>query len=637
MGGVARESGGKAEGQRLATARTAGRGHNVRKVARGSSARERCSARFTSFLLGCQPMFRRSLLIVAAFALCAASCWGGARKGTSAERSPRPPSSAARVFPSEAELRALVEKRVEQKLATGIVLGVRDGDGTHTIVACGDPGPGALPLGPKSVFEIGSITKVFTGILLADMAARGEVGLEDTVQSHAHPGVTIPSHGTTPIRLVDLSTHTSGLPRLPSNFYPADPSNPYADYSVDQLHQFLSGYTLPRDVGAKYEYSNLGTGLLGHILASIHGSDWESLAKARILVPLGMTMTGVTLTAEMKRHLVRGHDAEGKVVANWDLPTLVGAGGLRSDAEDMLRFVDANLAPPTTPLQAAMQASHAPLVDAGPEMKVGLNWHIRSTPTHTIVWHNGGTGGYMSFVGFDVERKVGVVVLENSTHGPEDIGFHLLDDSLPLAEPPREHHEIEVAPELAAEYVGVYQLSPAFHLNVVLRDGKLAVQATGQPEFPIFAETETEFFYKVVDAQLTFVRGASGKVDRLILHQNGADVPAVRLEGEAARAAIASMMGKERREIEVAPEILEQYVGVYALSPTFSIEVKLRDGKLVTQATGQDEVPIFAETETDFFARVVDAQLTFVRGESGDVTEMVLHQGGMDHRAKKVK
>ncbi len=474
-------------------------------------------------------MFRRSLPVIAISALCA--LLGSACSRGSSPSEPKPPApESARAFPSEGELEALIKKRVDEKLATGLVLGVREADGSHTIVSFGDPGPGALPLGPESVFEIGSITKVFTGILLADMAARGIVNLDDPVQKYAHEGVTIPSHGKTPIRLVDLSTHTSGLPRMPSNFTPADPANPYADYTVDQLHEFLSGYELARDVGEVCEYSNLGTGLLGHILASINGSDWETLAKERILTPLHMTMTGVTLTNEMKKHLVRGHDLEGNVTANWQLPTLVGAGGLLSNAEDMLRFVDANLAPPTTPLEQAMRTSREPRVDAGPDMKVGLNWHIRSTDEHKLVWHNGGTGGYRTFVGFDVERGVGVVVLENSVQGPDDIGFHLLDSSIPLREPPREHHEIEVPPELLAEYVGVYELAPKFHLNVTLRDGKLFAQATGQPEFPIFAETKTDFFYKVVDAQVTFVRDESGKVTGLVLHQGGSDHPAKKVK-----------------------------------------------------------------------------------------------------------
>lgn len=582
-------------------------------------------------------MHRYSTAIVAIiFSLLLAGC------GSSASVAPDESANSqaagdSRIFPSEEELLALIKARVDQKQATGIVLAVREADGTHSIVSYGEPGPGALPLGPRSVFEIGSITKVFTGILLADMAARGQLGLEDSAQSRAHAGVTIPSSGKLPIRLVDLATHMSGLPRMPDNFMPANPENPYADYSVDQMHQFLSTHTLGREVGSKHEYSNLGTGLLGHILAAVNGTNWETLAKTRILDPLGMTMTGVMLTPEMQKHLARGHNQEGKVVSNWDIPTFAGAGTLRSNAEDMLRFLDANLQDGTTPMQVAMRTSHKPRVDTGPKMKIGLNWVTKTTDQHQLIWHNGGTGGYRSFLGFDTKRKVGVVVLENSTHGPDDLGLHLLDSSLPLKATPREHKEVEVKTEILAEYVGVYELSPTFHLNVTLEGGKLVTQATNQSKVPIFAESETDFFAKVVDAQGTFVRGKSGKIEKLILHQSGMHQPALRLEGEKAKAAIESIVSKEHQEIEVKAEILKEYVGRYELTPTFHMTVTLKGDKLVTQATNQPEVPIFATTETHFFAKVVNAQLTFVRDETGKISKLILHQGGRDTPAKKVE
>jgi len=435
-----------------------------------------------------------------------------------------PEKAVSQAFPPDSEVQSLIQSRVEAGGATGIVLGLREADGTHRFFAYGDAGSGAEPLGPKSVFEIGSITKVFTGILLAEMAARGEVALEDPVQNHLPDGVTVPSRNGQQIRLVDLSMHRSGLPRLPGNFSPADASNPYADYSVGQMYEFLSSYELPRDVGAEFEYSNLGTGLLGHVLALVRGSDWESLAKERVLEPLFMEMSGVTLTPEMSEFLALGHNARGETVPNWDLPTLAGAGALRSTAEDMLVFLDANLGTPSGPLQEAMRRSHEPRMDAGGDMEIGLNWITRTTENQKTVWHNGGTGGYRTFVGFDPDREVGVVVLTNSNQGADDIGFHLLNPSLPLAEPappPEERAEIVVAAEVMEDYVGVYELSPQFRFTVTLEDGGLFAQATGQPKAQIFPESETEFFYKIVDAQITFVRDETGEVTELVLHQGG--------------------------------------------------------------------------------------------------------------------
>jgi len=570
-----------------------------------------------------------------ALATLSSGCGGEAAKSNAAAAGVQ---TQKRAFPEKSELLALIQARVDAERATGIVLGIREADGSHTIVAYGDAGPGAKPLGPKSVFEIGSISKVFTGILLADMAGRGEVALEDAVQTHAHKGVTIPSKGDAPIRLVDLATHMSGLPRLPVNLVPADEANPYAGYSEERLHEFLNAHTLQREVGSKQEYSNLGTGLLGHILGAVAGSNWEALVRERILQPLGMEMSGVALSASMKANRTLGHDESGKVVPNWDLASLAGAGALRSNAEDMLRFVDANLGDAPSALRAAMQTSHKPHAEAGPNMQIGLNWFVKSEHGHRIIWHNGGTGGYRAFVGFDPGRNIGVVVLENSTHGSDDLGFHLLDNESPLAEPTKVRKEITIPTETLAEYVGIYALSPTFHINITMLDGALYSQATNQPMFPIFAESESEFFLKVVDAQLTFVRDdATGAVASMVLHQNNAKVNAKRLEGDEAVAAIASIMGATRKEVPVAAAILDEYVGVYELNPSFKVTISRKGSGLQVQATNQPTVSIFAESDSEFFFKVVDAQISFVRDASGKVTKLVLHQGGMDQSAPKVE
>lgn len=576
---------------------------------------------------------RQAAALLFATALSAAGCSSSAPSKTE-ETSPVVTTEGA--FPERAELLAMIKKRVDEKRATGLVLGVREADGSHTIVAYGNAGPGAKPLSDKSVFEIGSISKVFTGILLADMVAKGEVALEDPVQKHAHPGVTIPQFGDTTIRLVDLSTHMSGLPRLPANLTPADENNPYADYTVAQLHEFLSKHTLSRDVGVKHEYSNLAVGLLGHILAKVAGMSWEELVQERILGPVGMTMSGVTLHQAMKEHLALGHDTQGKVVSNWDLPVFAGAGALRSNAEDMLRFLDANLSADTTPLHKAMQFSHEPREAADGNMKIGLGW-LTSTNKGGLqgIWHGGGTGGYRTIIAMDAKRGIGVVVLENSTHGSDDLAIHLLDPSVPLSKAPSVRTEIAVPKAILATYEGVYKLGPNFHLHVSVVGDALYTQATGQPKLQVFAEKETEFFLKEVDAQLSFESDEEGKITRVVLHQGGADMPAPRLEGEAATKAIEAIAGKQRSAIELPEKILKNYVGVYQLTPTFKLQITLEDKLLHLQATGQDKTPIFAEAKGEFFSKVVDAQITFV-SEKGKVTSLVLHQGGMDQKAPRV-
>jgi CubicO group peptidase (beta-lactamase class C family) len=248
-----------------------------------------------------------------------------------------------------------------------------------------------------------------------------------------------------------------------------------------------------------------------------------------------MTMSGITLSPAMQKALVKGHGANGQIVANWDLPTLAGAGALRSNMTDMLKFLDANIGEPKNALERVMREAQKPRAPAGPNMQVGLNWLTLKTRSGAeFVWHDGGTGGYGSFIGFDPKRNIGVVLLANTSGAPEDIAIHLLDPSVPLTPkpaPPAPHVAIDLPAETMARYVGVYALDtlPDFKLTVTLESSQLSVQATGQGKFPVFPEAQAKFFAKVVDAQITFNTDAGGAVTSLTLHQGGVNQTAKKI------------------------------------------------------------------------------------------------------------
>jgi D-alanyl-D-alanine-carboxypeptidase/D-alanyl-D-alanine-endopeptidase len=437
-------------------------------------------------------------------------------------------ATAAAALPSETDVKQILVHAVDnEKRTVGIVVGLIDPQGSK-VVSYGrlDLKTPAAP-GPDTVYEIGSISKVFTSLLLADAVKRGEVALDDPVSKYLPKSVKMPSRNGKEITLVDVATHTSGLPRLPSNMHPANGENPYADYTVQNMYDFLSGYQLTRDPGAKYEYSNLGGGLLGHVLALRAGKDYETLLRERVLTPLHMTSTGIRLKSDELARLAPGHTGSLEPAANWDLPTLAGAGGLRSTAHDMLLFLSANLGFTQTPVAAAMEFERTAVrrpTDV-PNMEVALAWHILKRGDNEIVWHNGGTGGYRSWLGFDLKKRIGVVVLSNSANGVDDIGQHLLDPSLPIVpfEAPKQRTAVTIDPKVLDGYVGRYQLTPQFSVTVTHEQGSLYLQATGQPKFQIFAESLTEFFLKVVDAQITFVSGPDGRATKLVLHQGGAN------------------------------------------------------------------------------------------------------------------
>jgi D-alanyl-D-alanine-carboxypeptidase/D-alanyl-D-alanine-endopeptidase len=426
------------------------------------------------------------------------------------------------------QLERIVHDRVDSGRSAGIVAGMVFPDRRTRVVAYGDAG-GGRRLNKRSVFEIGSITKTFTGTLLADMAQRGEVRLTDPVASLLPPELTVPSRGGRQITLLDLATQTSGLPRLPTNLTITDPSNPYAGYTVDQLYAFLNGYTLTRDPGSQFEYSNLGVGLLGHALALRAHKSYEELVRERVLAPLDMTSSAITLTPYMARNFASGHNADGAIVAPWDLPTLAGAGALRSSISDMLAYASANLDDGGEPLQQAMTTARSPRERIDAQTQIGLNWFTRRTGDHDIVWHDGGTGGFSSFIGLDEARETAIVVLSNSAtpEGVDDIGFHMLDKRLPLT-PPSTHKEIKLPARVLARYVGVYDFA-GLKVTITRSPQGLIAQVPGEVTARLYAESETEFFLKLVDAQISFQVDSKGRVTGAVLHQDGQTIPAEKI------------------------------------------------------------------------------------------------------------
>lgn len=427
---------------------------------------------------------------------------------------------------SRDSLQRLVDTRVRAGLTPGLIIGVINPDGSRAIAATGVARAG-VPVDENTVFEIGSITKAFTGVLLAEMAGRGEVRLDQPVAELLPPGTRVPSRNGKQVTLIQLSMQNSGLPRLPDNLKPANMDNPYADYSVAQLYDFLNRHDLRRDPGEQYEYSNLGVGLLGHALALRAGKSYEDLLRERVLAPLGMTSTAVVLTPAMQRVVAHGHTADGDVTPLWDLPTLAGAGALRSSMADMMRFLAANLNPPDTPLGRAIAASHEHRFRSNAALSLGLNWHRVFFRGDTLIFHNGGTGGFRTMLAWNPKTRAGAVLLGNAAADNEDIVRHLLIGA-PLASIAA-RPEATLPAEVLASYVGRYEIAPTFVITITHENGRLYAQATDQPKFRIYAEAKDRFFYKVVDARLEFERDAAGAVTSTSLVQNGRRMPGRRL------------------------------------------------------------------------------------------------------------
>ncbi len=267
-----------------------------------------------------------------------------------------------------------------------------------------------------TIFEIGSITKVFTGIALGDAVERGVVQLDDPLAALLPAEVNVESGPVREVTLKQLATHSAGVPRLPADFWEQakeNEANPYAGYTTAELFASLQSLKLNRAPGSGYEYSNYGTALLGQALAAKQGVTYAKLLQTSVLDPVGLTDTALVVPEASTARFVGGYSPKGESTVNWDFDAFAPAGGLRSTANDLLKFIRIALAPGDDPLGRALKRSLQVQSEVSGQ-KLGLGWHQLTTLEGlTLWWHNGGTGGYVSYLGLDPANQTGVIVLAN--------------------------------------------------------------------------------------------------------------------------------------------------------------------------------------------------------------------------------
>jgi CubicO group peptidase (beta-lactamase class C family) len=330
--------------------------------------------------------------------------------------------------PLDLRIDSLVRPYIQMQHTAGICVAfIKDGKTTTYSYGEVKKGENQLPDADKTFFEIGSISKTFTGILLADEVIKGKMSLDEPINKYLPDSIGKMSFKDVPITLKTLSNHSSGFPRLPMNLYKKgdDANNPYQNYDIGRMFSYLKTFKPYREVGVNYEYSNFAVGLLGTILAQQNQRSYEELLLQKICKPLKLRNTKISLDATDKNNFAEGYDEKGKATSPWDLNTLAGAGGIRSTTNDMAKFVKANLTKAPKQIQKAIDLSQKVSFESGQNI-VGLGWHIAKRKERTIYQHSGGTGGFRTFVGFDKERQIGVVVLSNSAEDVAMIGMGML-------------------------------------------------------------------------------------------------------------------------------------------------------------------------------------------------------------------
>ena len=534
-----------------------------------------------------------------------------------------PAAAPAQHFPPDDDVRTMLRYLVEDGETKGIVVGMLEADGSTRIVSYGSGGPNARPLGPQSVFEIGSITKAFTGILLADMVERGEVSLSDPVSRYLPEGVRVPSRNGREITLLDLATHRSSLPRMPGNL-PQDPPTPYPPYTMEDLYAFLAQHELRRDIGSEFEYSNMAVALLGEALARRAGGTWDQVVRERVLEPLGMHMTSTVVAGEMAEWNTQGHDEEGRVAPYRGWPGLPGMGALRSNAEDLLRFLAANTGPPASRLERVMRDAHQVRASTGENGGIGLNWLVRKAGDRTVILHGGATAGYETQIAFDPERGVGVVLLTNTAEFDDDLGLDLL---LRGAGPARA--EVAVSPDLLRRYAGAYEVAPGRSLFVRLEDeGHLTVQMPRNVRFRMYPESDSTFFLKRTPWRLRFTRSADGQVAGMVVDMDGTERSARRVGDAAPPPAVVAE--NAALDLPLTPEQMALYEGTYVLQAgerTQELRVFVQDGQLMSQPGSQRPRRLLYQGNHEFRPEeALEFRLVFTL-ENGRAEGVTLSQG----------
>ena len=422
----------------------------------------------------------------------------------------------------------LVQPIVDTGTAPGVVVAIIENGKPHVFGYGKGPGGGVMDA--STIFEIGSVTKTFTTLALARMVEQKMVALDDPVRKYLPAGAVPPGkEGDSEIRLIDLATQHSGLPRLPSNFHPKDTSNPFADYSPKLLYEYLAARGLHLDANAGFLYSNLGMGLLGHVLSLRYGKSYEQTIVDLVADPLGMRDTRVRLSPDQQKRMVQGHDGDGNPVGNWDLDALAGAGALRSDAADLVRYLQAQMDPPEK-MKAAIDLAHVERHKIGAAGSIALAWLIK--PDGKTYWHDGGTAGFSTYVSFNTERKTAVAVLLNSFSTLTDQTGAQIENILAgeTAEPLPVHRAITLDSKTLDDYVGSYEVIANVRMAITRDGDKLFVQLPNQPKFRLYAEAKDKLFLRVVDASITFDRNGQGQVTECVLHQGGRETKGKKVE-----------------------------------------------------------------------------------------------------------
>lgn len=508
---------------------------------------------------------------------------------------------------AKTELQRLIDNH---KVRTAVVMSIENDSTELGIVKLGEISDirRELPDENSTVFEIGSITKVFTALLVQTLVDDDLLHWDDTI-SECLPDIEFASEAVANVTLRELATHRSGLPRLPNNFaeteVPGNAMDPYANYGEQDLIAFFESFD-PPVLKNEHAYSNLGFALLGYIVAKTLDTSYAEAMNQRVFQPLEMNKSTATDSVKDDADLAAGYSNTANM-GTWNFNVHAGAGVIRSTARDMYKFIRAN----SVESDDAIHHSIRSIRELQYESNQALGWMYESIDQETtIFWHNGQTGGYASFLAIDPEAKSGWVILTTSS---ESAAITRIGTSF--------YREVVLPNSVDfTPYAGVYKLAEDQYMTISSKDDNLQIQVTGQQPIVLAHTKDHVFELQALSLKADFVLGEDGTATTLKWSQPGVSIEAERVDDSFGITA--------REEVSIDTELLEAYVGTYQLPENAVATVKHIKDRLFVHVTGQPEFRVFPMSPTRFFYRVFDAEIEFKKDDNNVVTGVVFFQGG---------
>lgn len=523
------------------------------------------------------------------------------------------------LFP--ASFRDVIDGGIANGGFQGVAVGLIDGSRHETLYFGHRDDPASAPPDADSRFEIGAISEIFAGLLLAQAAIDGTLRLHDPVSARLAPGFPFADPALAQATLESLATQSAGLPAHPANLFPADLDDPYAAYATEDLFAFLALQSNDNSRSpSRPGYSVLSVGLLGNLLGRAYAAPFPEVLNARVLAPLGMVHTGFD-----DARLLQGH-VRGEIAPHWHYGVLAAAAGLRTSLPDLMEFLQRNLTPGDSPLRRALLLARQARTASDAADQLGLGWKIRDVAngdaTWPLVWRASETAGFSAFIGFRTDKQRGIVLLGNAAEDLADLGMAWLVETPP---PPSPHgFTASSRPDLAI-YPGLYKLNSGAEVIVRARAGGLSVQLPGGWPQPLRAVDKDVFASDSAALALTFMRKMDDDIAGLVLRVNNDNVSAQRLSARAPRIAYAPIASPRTH--------LAEYAGDYRVGADNWLRVTVDGNGLVVQPSMGEPLALFAYARDRFTDAQSALELSGHRDDKGRIDRLVLDLAGTQHDA----